>query len=195
VTLRLAPGLVLLGSASGIGLGISAWMVRAMADRQRRSAGDVPAVPVAIVPGARVLDGDRPSAVLEHRLAAALELHGAGSAGRILISGNAREVRVMRRWLRQHGLAEDLLLGDALGTRTRETMQRARRVFGVRRAAVCTQAFHLPRALYLARQAGIDAVGLVADVEGYRPSRATRLRELLARQKAFFESPPLPWRR
>mgnify|MGYP000455688353 CR=1 FL=1 len=36
---------------------------------------------------------------------------------------------------------------------------------GVRAAVVCTQRFHLPRALFLARAAGIEAVGLV----GYSP--------------------------
>jgi SanA protein len=37
---------------------------------------------------------------------------------------------------------------------------RAFGAFQVREAIVCTQAFHLPRATFLAQRAGMDAVGL-----------------------------------
>ena len=42
-------------------------------------------------------------------------------------------------------------------------MVRAREVFDLKEATVCTQLFHLPRAVFLARRVGIDAVGLAAD--------------------------------
>jgi SanA protein len=38
-------------------------------------------------------------------------------------------------------------------------MYRAMRYYGVTDAIVCTEAFAMPRTLYLARQNGIDAVG------------------------------------
>jgi SanA protein len=41
-------------------------------------------------------------------------------------------------------------------------MARAAEIYRVRSAIVCTQAYHLPRAVFLARRAGIDAVGLEA---------------------------------
>jgi SanA protein len=66
-------------------------------------------------------------------------------------------------------------------------MQRAARVFGVRDAIVCTQDFHLPRALYLARHAGIDAVGFVADRQPYPQARADHTREVLATALALVD--------
>jgi vancomycin permeability regulator SanA len=52
---------------------------------------------------------------------------------------------------------------------------------------VCTQRFHLPRSLYLARSAGIDAVGLVADLRAYRGSLYNQSRERLARMRAWLD--------
>ena len=46
---------------------------------------------------------------------------------------------------------------------TWDSAQRAQRVFGVDSAIVVTQRFHLPRALFAARRAGLDATGFAAD--------------------------------
>ena len=53
---------------------------------------------------------------------------------------------------------------DHAGFDTWATMVRARSIFRVRSAVVVTQGFHMPRALYLADAAGIDASGLTADL-------------------------------
>jgi len=58
------------------------------------------------------------------------------------------------------------------------------RAAGVRDAVICTQRFHLHRSVFLARQAGIDAVGVVADRPGYRPRHKDLGREVLARYRA-----------
>jgi SanA protein len=87
------------------------------------------------------------------------------------VSGDHRpdvydEVEAMRRWLLKAGVPSDRVLVDRAGLRTFDSMVRAAAVFRVKRAVVCTQAFHLPRAVFLARRAGIDAVGLRAGDEG-----------------------------
>jgi SanA protein len=66
-------------------------------------------------------------------------------------------------------------------------MLRAARVFEVHDAVVCTQAFHLPRALYLARHAGIDAVGYVSDRHEYAQAASDRTREAFARALAVVD--------
>mgnify|MGYP003733978885 CR=1 FL=1 len=66
-------------------------------------------------------------------------------------------------------------------------MRRAAGRFGVRDAVVCTQAFHLPRALWLARQAGIDADGLAADRRPYANAWRDRAREVVARTRAVID--------
>jgi SanA protein len=48
-----------------------------------------------------------------------------------------------------------------------------------------TQGFHLPRAVWLARRAGLDAHGVSADLHGYgMQERKSELREVIARVKA-----------
>jgi vancomycin permeability regulator SanA len=118
---------------------------------------------VAIVPGARVFQG-RPLAILRDRLEAARALYEQGRVRAILVSGNetaaAPEVSVMRAWLRARGVPAADIWTDEGGTRTRETMLHASGVHGVTDAVVCTQTLHMPRTLYLARAAGIDAEGI-----------------------------------
>jgi SanA protein len=130
------------------------------------SPARVPARPITIVPGTTVQNG-RPSAGLTERLEGALTLYRAGKTQTILVSGNRQpgydEPGAMRAWLLGRGVRPSDVVEDPAGYRTLDTMQRAARVFKVRSAIVCSQGVHLPRTVYLARQAGIDAVGLVVD--------------------------------
>jgi vancomycin permeability regulator SanA len=118
---------------------------------------------VAIVPGARVHDG-QPLAQLRDRLEAARALYEDGRVRAILVSGNdtaaSPEVSVMRAWLRARGVPAPDIWTDEHGTRTRETMLHAAGHHGVTEAVVCTQTLYMPRTLYLAGAAGIDAVGM-----------------------------------
>jgi SanA protein len=68
-------------------------------------------------------------------------------------------------------------------------MVRARSVFGVHDAVVVTQGFHMPRALYLADAAGIDATGLTADLHQWgHQGRRSEVREVLSRVKAIADT-------
>lgn len=78
---------------------------------------------------------------------------------------------------------------DHAGFNTYASMYRARDVFQVQEVIVVTQKFHLARAVYIAQQLGLRAVGFVADRRVYMPASQTKavLRETLARVKAFFD--------
>lgn len=193
---RIARAVVVVLIAGGVvagGMAAASWWIgRQTRGLVYREAARVPERYVAIVPGARVTREGEPYPSLEDRLHAALELHRAGKVRRILVSGDHRsdgydEVNGMARWLRARGVPEGDLFLDHAGLRTHDTMQRAARVFRVREAVVCTQAFHLPRSVWLARQAGIDAVGLVADRRQYRKARLDAVRETFARTKAVLD--------
>ncbi|MBZ0121218.1 MAG: YdcF family protein, partial [Sandaracinaceae bacterium] len=107
---------------------------------------------------------------------------------RVLVSGSAHEVTAMARWLERTGVDSQLLLRDPRGLRTRLTMERAAGVFELRAPIVCSNAFHLPRCVFLARAAGMDAVGLISDRGVYRHALRDGLRERLACAKALIES-------
>ena len=66
----------------------------------------------------------------------------------------------MRAWLVDHGVPYDKIVTDYAGFDTYQSCARARRIFGVRRALVVSQDFHIPRATALCRTVGIDADGV-----------------------------------
>lgn len=163
------------------------------------SSETAPAVPWGVVFGAGLAPGGEPSPILAERLETALTLWRTGRVERLLLTGNADpyhdEIRSMRRYLTKGGVPERAISVDLEGVSTFDSCWRARGVFGVQRAILVTQGFHLPRAVFLARAAGIDAVGVRAG--GVRWRAPYVWRELLARPLALVDAwvhprPPLP---
>lgn len=186
--LPLAPLLLVVASNAWVERSASAWSGYHVAQ-----AAEVPQRPVAIVLGARVLPDGTVSGPLEDRLATALALYAAGRVEYILVSGdNGRrdydEVNAMQAWLVARGVPVSAIYLDHAGFRTFDTMHRARRVFGVEAAIVCTQAYHVPRSVFLARRAGIDAIGVAADQRVYPLAHRDQRRERLARTKAVIDT-------
>ena len=115
----------------------------------------------------------------------------AGKVEKILVSGDHHtwaydEPGTMRKALVADGVPARDVFEDHAGFDTWATMVRARGIFGVRDAVVVTQGFHMPRALFLADAAGIDATGLTADLHqwGYQGKKSS-VREVLSRVKAI----------
>lgn len=139
-------------------------IVRAEADDYMRTVADVPAEPVGIVFGAEVV-GDIPSPYLASRLDVSLALWHAHKIKVFLVSGDNstpdyNEPKAMRDYLMAHGVPSSLIVLDYAGFDTWETCDRARRIFGVDHAIVISQTFHVPRAIYLCRAAGIETYGV-----------------------------------
>jgi len=116
-----------------------------------------------------------------------------GQVNRILVSGDHGsaqydEVNAMHDWLLRAGVPDRVVYLDHAGFRTLDTMQRAARVFGVQDALVCSQAVFLPRAVFLARAAGMRADGVVADRHEYTHSLMSSVRERIAVAVAVVES-------
>ncbi|SCL21992.1 protein SanA, affects membrane permeability for vancomycin [Micromonospora nigra] len=140
---------------------------------------DVPEAPVALVLGTRVLPDGTPSPFLLGRLEVAHRLFTAGKVRAILVSGDNMtaeydEPSAMRRWLVDQGVPADKVVRDHAGFDTYDSCARAKRIFGVDRATVVTQTFHLPRAVTVCRQIGIDATG-VGDETARRYERIWRI--------------------
>ncbi len=149
----------------------------------------VPRTDVAIVLGASV-GGGIPSPVLAARADEAITLYLKGKVSKILVTGDNGalshdEVTPVRKYLLAAGIpAQDIFL-DHAGFDTYSSMYRAQAVFGVRTAAIVTQDFHLPRALFVVRSLGIDAVGIVAPEDG--GDALGYLREIPAAWKALID--------
>jgi SanA protein len=150
-----------------------------------------PVRPHAIVLGNRVFPGGVPCRELAARLTTALELHRAGRAGKVVVSGAAGgaydEPHAMAAWLEARGVPSADIVVDMGGHRTAATMADAA-ALGVPTALVVSQGYHLPRALYLARKAGIDAVGVPAPPDsGWAGAIKIFFREGLARAEVLVE--------
>jgi vancomycin permeability regulator SanA len=189
--LAVVVGAVLSAGASGASV---AW-IRGGAEGHIFAESDVPEAPVALVLGTKVEADGSPSPFLAARLELAHRLFAAGKVRAILVSGdnmNAgyNEPEAMRRWLVDRGVPAGKVVRDYAGFDTYDSCARAKRVFGVDRLTVVTQAFHLPRAVALCRHLGIEAHGVGDDtVRRYaRKWRISSTREYGASVKAAVDA-------
>jgi vancomycin permeability regulator SanA len=132
-----------------------------------RTTANAPHAPVAVVFGAGLDDG-RPSRYLAHRLDAAVRLYRAGRIRAVLVTGdNSRkdydEPDAMRAYLTRHGVPGDRVVRDYAGFDTWDSCVRAKKIFGVDRAVLVSQGFHIRRAVALCEAAGVDAYGVGVD--------------------------------
>ncbi len=144
----------------------------------------------AIVLGAYVSPDGRLCDILKDRMDTAVELYRGGKVQKLLLTGDHGrrsydEVNHMRRYAEFRGVpVEDIFL-DHAGFNTYDSIYRAKSIFRVNSAVVVTQDFHLPRALFIARSLGLNAVGVTADKHRYVGVEQYYLREIPARAKDF----------
>lgn len=128
---------------------------------------------IAIVLGAGLWRNGSPTPILYDRVASAVALYQAGRATKLLMSGERNgdynEPLAMMRLAQSLGVSEADLVPDYAGLRTYDSCYRAKEVFGVTRAVVVTQRFHLDRAMYLCDRLGLDAIGYAADRRRFAP--------------------------
>ncbi len=153
----------------------------------------LPNVKVGIVPGTiRYLSSGNPNLYFSYRINAAVKLYQSGKVSHLLISGDNgikgyNEPLDMKNALMEQGIPESVITLDYAGFDTYDSMIRAKEVFGQDRYIVISQEFQNERAVYIARRFGIEAFGYSAqDVKQYGGLR-TKIRETLARVKAFVE--------
>lgn len=136
------------------------------------------------------------------RIKAAEQLFKAGKIDFILISGdNSRidynEPALFKKDLILLGVPEEKIVLDYAGFSTLDSVLRAQKIFGLNSFTVISQRFHNERAIFLAKQKGIHAIGFNAQTVSGKYSVKTELREYLARTKAgldiLFDSQPKYW--
>ena len=163
-----------------------------------RVFGDVETVPAreyGLLPGtSRLVHGKYLNTYFYNRVHAAAALYRAGKIRKIIVSGdNSRtdynETGDMKRELIAEGVSEEDVLSDYAGFRTLDSVVRARNLFGASEITVISQRFHCERAIYLASEHGIDAIGLVADEVAPRSIRVKlAVREAFARVLAVIDT-------
>lgn len=178
-------------------------LVTALEARPRTwDTASVPPRRVAIVFGAGLWRDGTPTPVLRDRVATAAELYFSGKVDKLLMSGDNRfvdynEPAAMQAYALALGVPSEAIVLDYAGRRTYDTCYRASAIFGIQEAILVTQAFHLPRALYLCNHLGVEAIGVPADQRTYQKKSMLywQSRELIATTAAFWDlyiAHPLP---
>ena len=142
-----------------------------------------------LVLGAGVKDDGTPSPMLYDRVTVAVRLYELTGAPLLMSgdhTGDYNEVGVMKALAVEMGVPSEDVFLDHEGYSTYESLYRAKGVFLAKRILIVTQEYHLYRALYIARELGMKAEGVSADLRPYRKQTVYSLREHLARFKDFF---------
>ncbi len=134
--------------------------------------------------------GNKPSPMLEDRLLEGISLYEKGASNKIIMSGDHSradydEVNVMKKFAMDKGIKSEDIFMDHAGLSTYDSLYRAKEIFEANKILIVTQEYHLPRALYIAKQLGIEAYGVKADPRKYAGQTMRNLREILARDKDF----------
>ncbi|MCX7783094.1 MAG: YdcF family protein [Meiothermus sp.] len=167
--------------------GINTWVERSSQPWLFADADQIPHNRVGLVlgTGPTTVRG-RPNPYFVGRIQAAARLYQAGKVDYLLVSGDNSspyydEPSAMREALIAQGVPKERIYRDYAGFRTLDSVVRAREVFGEQRFTVISQLFHNQRAVFIARQRGLEAIGYNAPdaPEGFNSN--TRFREPLAR--------------
>ena len=155
------------------------------------SAGEVRPAYTGIILGCRAVNGAVGNC-LEERMRAGLSLYQAGTVQRLLLTGDHGrssydEVNAMKDWLVAHGVPVEHIFLDHAGFDTYDSMVRAKEVFQVQDAVLISQAFHLPRAVFIAQELGLSVNALSADPPAGSVCRGSEVREPFACLKAWVD--------
>lgn len=153
----------------------------------------IPKNKVGLVLGAgKFTSGGGINLYYQYRVDAAIKLYEAGKIEFLLISGDNGskdydEPSNFKNDLIARGIPEDRIILDYAGFRTLDSVIRAKEVFGQNSVTFISQKFHNERAIYLAKNNIMKAIGFNAqDITGSYGFK-TQIREYLARAKASID--------
>lgn len=189
VCLVVAAGLLAVAVVVG-----SSWLVDHLAKgRLRTDPAALPKDETALVLGTSpTTAGHGANPHFDNRITAAADLFRRGCVKHLLLSGDHGrrgydEPSDMRRALLALGVPDRAMTLDYAGFRTLDSVARARKIFGLDKLVIVTDRFHTSRALFLARQFGIDAVAFPSKDVPLQTSARSVIRECFAQVKACLD--------
>lgn len=173
-------------------LGLKAFIERETKILLYNDIANVPPTETVIVLGASVFSDGKLSGILQDRTNTAYDLFHQGKVKNFLVSGDHKtddynEVNAMANYLMEKGVPADKIKLDHAGFDTYDSMYRSKAVFGIKDAIIVTQDFHLPRAVFIAKNLDLPYKGLAAKNEFFQVSHKNKRRELFANFKALYE--------
>lgn len=168
-------------------LSINLWLTGRAQSRMAQNPDACQGYEVAVVFGtSRYLRSGQMNPHYYGRIQLAARLYHQGQIRHLLLSGDHQtpfynEPRRMQQSLLALGVPAQAMTLDSAGLSTFDTLKRAQVVYRQQRLLLVTQAYHLPRALFIADHLGLDALGCAAASPDWSDMRSVWLREVLAR--------------
>ena len=179
---------ILVGSAFAVtnGIVVVVGNGRIVSPERAAKLNDVDCI---LVLGCRVYSNE-PSVMLRDRVMQGVELYDLGVSDTLFMTGDSRdryydETGTMSRLARENGVPQENIAIDRYGLSTYDSIYRAAKVYGYKKIVIVTQEYHLYRALYIAKQFGIEAYGVASDAREYDGQTFRDVREIAARSKDF----------
>ena len=121
-----------------------------------------------------------------NRIKAAVELYNHNKIDYIIVSGDNRarnynEPITMYNDLIAAGIPKKKIILDYAGFRTLDSVVRGKEVFGQDKFTIVSQSFHNQRAVFIARQKGIEAIAFNAVDNSGKLAFKVQMREMAAR--------------
>lgn len=131
---------------------------------------------------------NKPRPMLEDRILMGIDLYNNKVAPKIIMSGDHGqedydEVNVMKNYAVDAGIDSSDIFMDHAGFSTYDSIYRLKEIFEVDKVVIVTQKYHLYRALYIAKELGIEAYGVSSNLREYPGQFKREIREILARDK------------
>lgn len=147
---------------------------------------------IGLVLGASVKSNWTPSDILKDRLLSAFDAYKQSKIKKIIVSwdnskGSYNEPQAMKDYLINLWVEKSDIFQDFAWFDTYDSIFRSREIFSANNIIIFTQEYHLYRAVYIANKLWINAVWFVSNREKYSWITKFRIREFLARIKAFLE--------
>ena len=172
--------------------GINAWVTQTTKERilSQEEAAKLSDIDCILVLGCLVKDNGTPSDMLHDRLQRGVALYKAKAAPKLLMSGdhgrnNYDEVDAMKQFAVNADIPSEDVFMDHAGFSTYESIYRSKEIFGAKKILIVSQEYHLYRAIYIARQFGLEAYGVSSDYRRYTGQKTRDIREILARVTDF----------
>jgi SanA protein len=186
---RIGKGiLVVLILIIAVNVGLNIWLTSETKPRMYSSIGQLPHNTFALVLG--TVKFDKKGGIYSsytNRINTAAKLYKSGKVEHLLVSSSnsARygyNASTMKADLVKNGVPSKDILLDTDGIRTKHSILRCKRVFGIDTITIVSQAGHCERALYIARYYGLNAIAYPAPTG----NTATYLGSLMHEQSARF---------
>lgn len=143
-----------------------------------------------LVLGCQVKPDGEPSHMLYDRVAQGIDLYHLGAAPVLFMTGDSRrenydETGTMKTLAISMEVPSEAIVTDPYGLSTYDSILRAKEIFGYDKILIVTQEYHLYRALYIAKEHGVEAYGVASDPRSYSGQIFREVREVAARAKDF----------